>query len=478
MQTQHILTALVLVTLLATANAATYYLDPVNGDNSNPGTSEEPWADLASVLDTKYHNPITDGDVLKCRSGYHGILADPQFRNRKNEDYITLEADEGHTPQLGYVNFRESAYWILRGFEISRELVPGEYIASTYLYIEDHPSTAGEPHHITIENNDMYSKRDISDWGIAEWEAFQGGGVKIAGTNITFRNNKISNTQTGLVALYSDNLIEYNTIENFTNDGMKIGGWNNTYQYNIIKNNYGIDSHHKDGIQVGAASGTTRGNLKVIGNFLLAYEDPNQPLKHNFQGIVHFGDGSSIIENSLIANNVIITSNGHGIDMEGANNLKIVNNIVINIRGDDPRLPGITCADNAHSNTIQNNISYSFNSGGTGNNISNNLDLDDYSPEALFVNYLENDLKHKEGSPAIDTGTDVSAFGVIDDLDRNPRPKGQGYDIGAYEFQDGEAPPECVTIEMLMQFIEQWKQGNMEISALIEKIALWKQGCN
>jgi len=39
------------------------------------------------------------------------------------------------------------------------------------------------------------------------------------------------------------------------------------------------------------------------------------------------------------------------------------------------------------------------------------------------------------GSPAIGKGTDLSATGFATDISGNPRPQGDAWDIGAYEFR-------------------------------------------
>jgi hypothetical protein len=44
-----------------------------------------------------------------------------------------------------------------------------------------------------------------------------------------------------------------------------------------------------------------------------------------------------------------------------------------------------------------------------------------------------NDFHLSPGSPAIDAGLDLSALGLITDLDGTKRPHGDGYDIGPYE---------------------------------------------
>jgi hypothetical protein len=51
----------------------------------------------------------------------------------------------------------------------------------------------------------------------------------------------------------------------------------------------------------------------------------------------------------------------------------------------------------------------------------------------LFMDVAGDDYHLKAGSPAIDTGTALAD--VLYDLERETRPVGDGYDIGAYEFQ-------------------------------------------
>jgi len=58
------------------------------------------------------------------------------------------------------------------------------------------------------------------------------------------------------------------------------------------------------------------------------------------------------------------------------------------------------------------------------------------SANELFVNPVNYDLHLTATSPAIDSATSVGA--LSDDYEGNPRPRGAGYDIGAYEFQEGE----------------------------------------
>ena len=66
--------AAICVAMPATAGAATYYLDAVNGSDSNPGTSDEPWQTLSRAMPdySGAGTRVTDGDTVQLRSGNYG----------------------------------------------------------------------------------------------------------------------------------------------------------------------------------------------------------------------------------------------------------------------------------------------------------------------------------------------------------------------------------------------------------------------
>jgi hypothetical protein len=55
-----------------------------------------------------------------------------------------------------------------------------------------------------------------------------------------------------------------------------------------------------------------------------------------------------------------------------------------------------------------------------------------------FVDLAANNYHLQAGSPAIDTGASVI---VMADFDRNPRPQGAAFDVGAYEYTGASASP-------------------------------------
>lgn len=79
-----------LLLLTAPVSAAIYYLDAVNGNDSNDGTSDFPWKTLAKAQST-----IADGDTVNLRTGDYGNFIE---NNISHARWTTYQADTGHTP--------------------------------------------------------------------------------------------------------------------------------------------------------------------------------------------------------------------------------------------------------------------------------------------------------------------------------------------------------------------------------------------
>ena len=182
MQTKnHSATALFLFTLIGTVSAVTYYLNPIDGNTeTGNGSMENPWGSLHSVLEAgliqrRYYAwadivnpdaPIKAGDTMMLMSGYHG-----NFGNRligwHNDDYITIEAAPGESPQLPWIWMEGVSYWKFKGLEIRAELNGEIYRGG--ITIKNQPSF-GNSHHIIIEdcNISTASENTVKNWRTIE----------------------------------------------------------------------------------------------------------------------------------------------------------------------------------------------------------------------------------------------------------------------------------------------------------------------
>jgi parallel beta-helix repeat protein len=192
------------------------------------------------------------------------------------------------------------------------------------------------------------------------------------------------------------------------------------------------------------------------------------------------GGGSAInldgVQNSVIYNNLIYNNHATGIALfmidgaEGSKNNKVYNNTIINPQ--DARWAMLVNSGST-GDTLYNNIfinhhsfrgSISVDQSSLQNFFSDynivsdrlsnddgesNMSLADWqklgydihsniaAPEdQLFVNYSTGDFHLLSGSQAVDAGTGLVSSVVTDDIANVSRPRGNGFDIGAFEYSN------------------------------------------
>ncbi len=418
-----------------------FYLDPINGSMNNDGSPEHPWSTLKDAIQ---EDRFSDGDTLILRTGYHGsdILLSKNIR-----DSLLIIAEEGAKPTLLTV-LVGSSNWIIDGLNFTQMGTddvgnPGNFDNGKFLQF------GVESSNNIVRNCKFYSTIDASAWTVQNWRDSVWSGVLDAGRNNIIRDNNFTNIAYAVETTpdCDASLIEGNTINHFSGDGIRIGSSDNcTVQYNVIKNQVELDAdpivgNHEDGIQAWNY-GDGVDNLVIRGNYILNYEDVNQPLKGILQGIGLF-DG--FYNNCIIENNVVIVEHWHGISMYGAKDSKIINNTVLPNPGGsrDAGPPWIMINNHkdgtpSSGNIVRNNLA-------TDSDIKSGsavVDHNVFSADAIdFVNDYNNfDFTPKPGytNPAdiaiIDAGSEEDA--PLIDILGVTRPQGKAFDIGAYEWVD------------------------------------------
>jgi len=242
-----------LIILQGVSFSATYYLDAVNGNDNNPGTSALPWKTLNRAY-TWYSGPglkVQEGDTVLFRNGDYGVFSEnslvfgiPFYRN----NWITYRADTGHTPTLTNIDITNIDQWggagngfsclIFDGFEIP-EAVAIRYtsyvqvrncnIRAEQSFVRDDqgniiqgpyaPYVLGgavigtrAAHYITIENNDIsYAAMGIDIPLVTE------------DSNITIKNNTIHRLGQIVLNLYVKHaLIEGNSLSDVLTHRMHV----------------------------------------------------------------------------------------------------------------------------------------------------------------------------------------------------------------------------------------------------------------
>jgi len=92
-----VMVTLCLLSLTTSALAADYYVDPVNGNNNNPGTEARPWRTAAFALSSS--SSLKAGDTVYLRGGTYAEQVQVQ-KTGTAENWITIKNYPGETPVI------------------------------------------------------------------------------------------------------------------------------------------------------------------------------------------------------------------------------------------------------------------------------------------------------------------------------------------------------------------------------------------
>jgi parallel beta-helix repeat protein len=421
--------------LAGTASAATYYV-ATNGNDTFDGSSFAPWRTLQHAVET-----IAPGDTILVRSGSYpgcririsGTVSAPKTLARDTGATVVINTPGPQNSHSSLIEIEsgsgtEVTDWIVDGFEV-----------------------ANSPHH----------------------------GIDIRITNrITVRNCYAHHSAPGdgiFLAFASHPLIENNEVSFNAEHGIY---HSNSADYPTIRGNR---SHHNSGggIQLNAdySSKCPCGTTIRDGIVSFALLENNVIYENGVNG------GSAInadgMDDSVIRNNLIYDNHAFGISLfstdgsHGSSRNKVYNNTIVQaINGrwclNIPKSKGN--GGSPVGNVVKNNVFYTervdkgaiavystaagvltsdynavvdrFSTNG-GTSVTSTLaqwrvfGYDTHSfvstASALFVDAAAKDYRLKEGSPAIDTGVNLSPD-VVADIVGMTRPQRLAYDIGCYEM--------------------------------------------
>lgn len=413
---------LALVSLLLSgsslAQAATYYVSSLTGNDGNNGSQANPWVTIQHAADT-----VGPGDTVLVQPGTY--VGAKFSRSGTAVLPITFQAQTDvliNTPGPLNTNndnlwVRNANYVVLDGFEVMSAPRSGIAIQGE----PDAPATG-----IVIRNSHCH---DNGRWGIFTGYAL----------NVVIEDNETSASglEHGIyVSNSADNpIIRRNIVHDNHASGIQINADPELEGDGIITNAVVEDNIiYENGVGGGAAI-----NLASVRNSLIR----NNLLYNNHaSGIAGWdnGDGNKwgTKKNTFFNNTIVQAENGRFalVLKNGSSGNQIKNNILVHkgIRGsieiDRSSLSGLKSDYNVINNR--------FALGETWITLTqwqkkrqDKHSLLWSSLTALFVDPNTDDYHLASGSPAVDTGTPLTE--VTDDLDGQPRSQGRGYDIGAYE---------------------------------------------
>ncbi|MBE7537178.1 MAG: right-handed parallel beta-helix repeat-containing protein [Opitutaceae bacterium] len=321
---------------VAGLHAADYYCDPVNGSMRNPGTMESPWG----ALETVFANGRTfaSGDVIYLRDGFHGA---PVVTGGPASGSVSIRPQDGNSPKLRRLGVDHAQHWIISGLNISQENAGDVDRVDQKGAVRGLVDILPSSHHITVENCAIRCSTSVSGWSRSDFGARMGTGVHVAGVHCTIRKNHIRNIRTGVwVQFEADNVVvSENVVEDILNDGIFALSNDGLYEYNTLRNWYGVNSNHDDGIQSwtsGGGNGIPTGERTLYrnvfrGNTIINNTTgPGRPFPDDEgHGVNGMGFFSGMFVDFVFENNVIIVDHVHALTVLGATGCRIVNNTVI-----------------------------------------------------------------------------------------------------------------------------------------------------
>ena len=270
-----------------TARAATFYCDPIHGSPKGDGSSARPWRTIEEVLQARRiqlrdragnpanpEAPVKPGDTVLLRSGWHGVI---RIAQGYNDQFITIAADQGHAPQVGWIELGEGRKWRLRGLTVSPSLAPSPRERVPHDLVMLGEQGGEESAELVVEDCFIYTALDTSGWTAKDWMQKTASGIWLGrhGRAHVARNNYILNTRFGINLCAPDCLAEGNVVANFSADGIRVTRDGQTVQYNVIKNVFvntrDGDDNHDDGIQLGQKKNQAAGNT-VRNNFAHSFD--------------------------------------------------------------------------------------------------------------------------------------------------------------------------------------------------------------
>ncbi|WP_269543139.1 LamG-like jellyroll fold domain-containing protein [Cerasicoccus fimbriatus] len=319
---------------LSQLHAATYHVDAINGsDASGDGSAAAPYASLSPV-----YLQLSSGDQVFLYDGNYGAL---EYHNQSADifnDWVTIQAAEGHRPELDHISFHSSnpgpdrtgsfnAYLRVIGCDIvgtSRDqavsITSARYVEIDQCRLEVHGPWTGSENN--IEKTAFYVRY---------------------GSHITLSNSEITRTGTGVSAQGRNIQILYNHIHDITHDGIRATGLEDS----LIEGNHihglddGVDdnqaswSKHCDAIHIFIAGGGSADslipnvNLIVRGNIIHDIEAQSVQFNNYFR-FPEVHNANITFENNIFGpvNSVFVFN-----DAEPVDGLTIRNNSFLYIPG-------------------------------------------------------------------------------------------------------------------------------------------------
>jgi len=434
------LTAILLFPFLAEKAVATnYYVNATTGNNSNTGLS----VDKAFKTLQRAADKTVAGDTVFVMNGTY-------VKDNSWSSDVVIENSSG-TPEKWIVWINYPGHQPLISFDCWRAFnIQGSYIEVIGLTIK------GNNSNITLEQALNQPKSCANPTGSFDGR-FNGNGISVDGRNgARFHHFGIKNCTVydcggaGITFIQSDYItIKNNIIYNCS--------WYTLWSTSGISLWQNWNSDHETGVKNIIRNNICYGNRQYVPAiaFNCGFTDGNGIIIDDSENTQNGSTLGSYKGRTLIENNIVYKNGGSGIHTYKSKHVGIINNTAY-LNDQSPELnQGEIFANSSDDIRMFNNIlvapankriNSNYNNGKSivysnnlhfGGNATAITGTNLVKGNPLFADAENNDFHLLQGSPAIDKGID-SLTGVaapVIDFSGKDRPIGEGFDIGAYEFE-------------------------------------------
>jgi hypothetical protein len=442
-----VVTVLLLAIVTGTVTAATYYVSP-SGDDSNPGTIDQPWQTIQHAADT-----VTAGNTVYIRRGTYNEHVRTMHDGNPTDGYIIFAAYPGETPIIDGTGVTEAnngvivdqSYIKLIGLEICNWTENGIWAENAgYLEIADCVvHDVGYGIGVSDGTHDFALNRvEMHHFDYYGFDASPSGGADCYNGTFTdcsahtWRDPVLGHECDGFALSHEGNQHDFvlNRCEAYTvGDGFVFGGRNVTVNrcsahdaevgYKVWGDNTTLVNclgYHNENANVEldwdeAPGTTTLQNCDFIDaqTYNIWVENSGDRLR---------------MYNCILAGGDTL---GLAFEQRDASNYQGDYNIFHNDNADRAIAVGYEDEFSLTQIAAGDWTAYS------GQDAHSLVAVDPTTQ--LFQNLAAWDLHLCEGSIALDNGTAQGA--PVADFDGNARPQGAGYDIGCYEFSSSPSTP-------------------------------------
>ncbi len=372
----------VIITAARGADAATYYVRTGGNDSASGLSSALAWKTIAKAAGV-----ASAGDTVYVGAGtYNESITFTRSGTAGNPIRFIADTSGAQTGNAGTVNathgwlvvwtLNAANYVTIDGFTFPGGNTALTIIGSSNVIVQNCSVTGSSTHSIIINSASAVAVSGCTVYSNSNRGIYLNGAGNCSITACTIRNNSTS----GIYAEASSAtlLISRCTLYSNSNSGVQFHGANGQVVNCLIRN------HPVSGVY--ADSSNTGKTVQVV----------NCSINTMSTNGVHVDAGTMTVMNSIIAN-----SSANGMKCSGG--------------------------------TLTHSYNLVYSSGG-GNFSGTVIGTGELTSNPQFTS--STDLHLVSGSPALNAGTDASAFTSID-LDGNTRPSGGGWDMGCYEAVGG-----------------------------------------